>query len=73
MKALSRALKHHMITAGYGDNDSLTMIRQFYVNGHATRDDYAKALRAYQKYVDGIKSNQRDEAATFNSERYRYR
>ena len=48
------------------------MIRQFYVNGHATKDDFAKALQAYQKYVDEIKSVQRDEAAAFDSDEYRY-
>ena len=69
---MSTALKHHMIAAGFGDNKSLKKIRQFYVNGHAAKDDFAKALRAHQKYVDGIKSAQRDEAAAFNNEKYRY-
>ena len=68
----NRALKHHMIAAGCGDNESLMEIREFYVNGHATKDDYTKALRAYQKYVGGIKSAQRDEAAAFDNEKYRY-
>ena len=68
---MSRALKHHMIAAGSGDNDSLKKIREFYMNGHATKDDYAKALRLCQKYVDGIKSAQRDKAAAYKS-RHRY-
>ena len=55
-----RALKHYMIAAGCGHDKSLKEIREFYVNGHATKDDYAKALRAHQKYIDGIKSAQRD-------------
>ena len=67
-----RALKHHMIAAGCGYNDSLKKIREFYVNGHATKDDYAKALRANQKYIDWIKSDQRDEAAASDSDIYRY-
>ena len=53
------------------DKNSLKEIREFYVNGYATKDDYTKALRANQKYVDGIKSDQRDEAAAFDDE-YRY-
>ena len=69
---VSIALKHHMIAVGLGDNDSLKKIREFYVNGHATKDDYAKALRSYQKYVDSIKSDQRDEAAVYDSDDYRY-
>ena len=68
---MSRALKHHMIAAGCGYKNSLKEIREFYVNGYATKDDYTKALRANQKYVDGIKSDQRDEAAAFDDE-YRY-
>ena len=67
---MSIALKHYMIAAGY--DESLKEIREFYMNGHATKDDYAKALRAHQKYVDGIKSDQRDKAAAFNREKYRY-
>ena len=67
---MSIALKHYMIAAGY--DESLKEIREFYINGHATKDDYAKALRAHQKYVDGIKSDQRDKAAAFNREKYRY-
>ena len=65
------ALKHYMIAAGCGNDNSLKKIREFYTNGHATKDDYAKALRSHQKYVDGIKSDQRDEAAAHNS-KYRY-
>ena len=67
-----RALNHHMIAVGFGHSHSLKQIREFYMNGYATKDDYAKALRAYQEYLDGIKSPQRDEAAAFNREKYRY-
>ena len=41
------------------------------MNGHATRDDYAKALRAYQAYLEEIKSDQRNKAAEY-SDRYKY-
>ena len=69
---MSRSLKHHMIAAGFGYDRSLKKIRECYVNGYATKDDYAKALRTNQKYIDGIKSAQRDEAAAFDSDKYRY-
>ena len=69
---MSIALKHYMIAVGLGDNDSLKKIREFYVNGDATKDGYAKALRTNQKYIDGIKSAQRDEAAAFDGDKYRY-
>ena len=67
-----KALKHYMIAAGGGDNESLEVIRSLYTSGHATKDDHAKALRTHQKYIDGIKSVQRDEAAAYDSARYRY-
>ena len=69
---MGRALKHHMIAVERGHDQSLKTIKEFYMNGHATKDDYAKALREYQRYVDGVKSDQRDEAAAFNSGKYRY-
>ena len=69
---MSRSLKHYMIAVGCGHDLSLKKMRELYVNGNASKDDYAKALRAHQKYIDGIKSPERDEAAAFDSERYRY-
>ena len=61
---MNRALKHYMIALECGHNDSLKLIQKLYTNGHATKDDYAKALRAYQAYLAEIKSTQRDKAAS---------
>ena len=41
------------------------------MKGDATKDDYGKALRAYQACLNEIKSPQRDEAAAFDAERYK--
>ena len=60
---MNRALKHYMIAAESGEPHSLKQIQKIYTNGHATKDDYAKALRAYQVYLAEIKSDQRDKAA----------
>ena len=60
-----------MIAAGAGDTDSLKRIQRLYSNGHATKDDYTKALKAYQSYLVEIKSDQRDKAAAFHED-YRY-
>ena len=68
---IDRALKHYMIAAGGGHMSSLDSIRQLYVNGDATKDDYTKALRSRQTYLDEIKSDQRDEAAALN-EQFKY-
>ena len=67
----SRAVKHHMIAAGSGYNDSLEKIKQMFMNGDAMKEDYAKVLRAYQAYLGEIKSPQRDEAAVFD-DRFKY-
>ena len=66
-----RAIKHFMIAAGDGDNDSVKAVQQLYKHGHATKGDYSKALLAYQKYVEEARSEQRDEAAAAN-DRYKY-
>jgi len=66
-----RALKHFMIAASGGADKFLKKIKQLYIIGHATKDDYTKTLHLYQTYLGEIKSKQRDEAAAFN-ERYRY-
>ena len=60
---MKRALKHFMIAAEGGEPHSLKQIQKLYTNGHATKDDYAKALRGYQVYLVEIKSTQRDKAA----------
>jgi len=68
---MNGALKHYMIAAVGGDDISLKKIQKLYTNGHATKDDYAKALRAYQAYLAEIKSTQRDKAAAFD-DGYKY-
>ena len=70
---INRALKHFMIAVECGHENSLKKIQKFYTNGHATKDDYAKALRAYQTYLVEIKSTQRDKAAADNASRGRCR
>jgi len=57
-----------MIAVGSGDDDSLRNIKQLYLDGHVAKDDYAKALRAYQAYLDEIRSDQRDQAAAFRED-----
>ena len=70
MQEIWKALKHLMIAAGCGYTDSLEKIKQMYKDGYATKDDYAKALRAYQANLVEIKSPQRDETTGFD-DRYK--
>jgi TPR repeat protein len=60
---VNRAMKHWMISAAAGDDDSLKAIQQGYLAGHATKDDFEKALRAHKEAKDEMKSGQRDAAA----------
>ena len=68
---VDRASKHWMISTEDGYPDSLVNIKQLYKHGYIAKDDYAKALRSYQAYLEEIKSDQRDQAATIR-QKYRY-
>ena len=68
---MDRALKHRMIAAGVGHNDSLETIKGMFMSGDAMKNDYAKALQAYQANLVEIKSPQRDQAAAFD-DNYKY-
>ena len=58
-----RAVQHWMISTAAGLNESLVEIRKSYQQGHATKDDYQKALLIYQSVVEEMKSDQRKTAA----------
>ena len=66
-----RAIKHYMIAAGGGWNGSVKNIQQLFMDGHASKDDYTKALLAYQAYLEEVRSEQRDKAAAY-SDKYKY-
>ena len=68
---MDRALKHYVIAVEGGDTKSLDAIKILYSKGHASKDDYTKALQLYQVYLGEIKSEQRDQAAAAREE-YRY-
>jgi len=68
---MDRALKHFMIAVRGGYHKPLQMIQELYLNGYVTKEDYTKALQAYQAYLGEIKSDQRDKAAAAD-EQYRY-
>ncbi len=57
-----RAVKHFTIAANLGFHNSLELIRDLHADGHARKEDYTTALRAYQAAVDATKSAERDEA-----------
>ena len=61
--SLDRAMKHFMISAGAGYDESLKAIQEGFVCGHVTKDDFERALRAHTEAKDEMRSDQRDAAA----------
>ena len=59
---MDRAMKHWMISACAGHDKSLKQIRECYLDGDATKDDFEKALRAHKEAKDEMKSDQREAA-----------
>ena len=57
-----RAVKHYIIAANLGFNDSTTVLKEYYKNGHVSKEDFAAALRAHQAAVNATKSPQREAA-----------
>jgi len=58
-----RAMKHFMIAARAGFDESLNVVGQGYKHGILTKDEYASTLRAYQVSVNEMKSEERTKAA----------
>ena len=63
----ARAVKHRMISAKMGCKVSLEMIKKMFMEGDATKEQYAEALRGYQDAVEEMKSHDRDEAKRWNA------
>ena len=57
------AIKHWMIAAKSGEDESLKEVGKGYKVGLVTKDEYTKALRAYQETQSGMKSKERVKAA----------
>jgi tetratricopeptide (TPR) repeat protein len=56
-----RAMKHYIIAAKAGYDDALEVVKQGFLKGYVSKEDYATALRGHQAAVDETKSQQRDE------------
>eukprot|EP00984_Skeletonema_dohrnii_P004987 scaffold1769_cov132-Skeletonema_dohrnii-CCMP3373.AAC.4 len=57
-----RAMKHLIIAAKLGENDSIKVLMDAFRDGLVSKDDLASALRAHQAAVDATKSPQREVA-----------
>ena len=56
------AVQHWMISAKMGYEGSLNNIKTMFMEGHATKAQYAEALRGYGDAVEEMKSPRREEA-----------
>ena len=61
-----RAKKHYIIAANLGYQNSLNGLRQLHADGHASKEEYFNALRAYQAAVDATKSREREEGEAYH-------
>ena len=56
------AVQHWLISAKMGFEQSLNAIKDMFMNGRATKAQYAEALRGHRDAVEEMKSPQREEA-----------
>ena len=52
--------KHFIVASNLGHDDSLQMVKECYMKGLISKDDFAAALRAHQAAVDDTRSEQRE-------------
>ena len=57
-----RAMKHFIVSANMGHNESLDSLKKGFMAGLVSKEDLASALRAHQAAVDATKSPQRETA-----------
>ncbi|KAK1747256.1 hypothetical protein QTG54_002600 [Skeletonema marinoi] len=58
----NRAVKHWIIAANMGHDDSLENLKLVYREGRVSKEDFASALRGHQAAIDAAKSPQREAA-----------
>mmetsp|Transcript_27614 Transcript_27614/g.41451 ORF Transcript_27614/g.41451 Transcript_27614/m.41451 type:complete len:299 (+) Transcript_27614:155-1051(+) len=57
-----RAVKHLIIGANFGHDGSIQKLKESYMDGDVSKEDFAAALRAYQAAMVAMKSPQREAA-----------
>ena len=58
-----RAYKHFILAASAGLKQSLDAVKDGYMDGYVTKDEFANTLRAYHERQKEMKSDARDKAA----------
>ena len=62
---LERAYKHFKLAASAGYKPSLDFLKEGFMKGFITKEEYANTLREYQKSREEMKSDARDKALTY--------
>ena len=57
-----RAVRHFLISAKMGRKESVDKIKSMFMEGVATKEQYAEALKGYQDAAEEMRSHDRDEA-----------
>jgi len=65
-----RAAKHFIIAANLGDEESLQEVKDLFMRGIVSKEEYAAALRAHQAAVDAAKSPEREASAFLKENGY---
>ena len=60
-----RAVKHFIIAANLGYEDSMKMLWKHYSAGNITKEDLESTLRSHKAAIDATKSAQRDAAEAY--------
>ena len=64
-----RAFKHFILAASAGYKPSLDFVKEGYMHGLVTKEEYANTLREHQKSKDETASDARDKALTARNQR----
>ena len=59
---MERAVKHFIIAANIGDDDSMKELWGYYKNGYITKEDLEATLRTHKAAIDEMKSPEREAA-----------
>ena len=62
---VERAVKHWIIATNLGDDESMKRLKEYYKDGHVSKEDFAAALRAHHAAIAATKSPQREAEVKF--------
>ena len=68
-KRSDRAIKHWIIAANMGHDESLELLKKNYASGYVSKDDFAAALRGHHAAVKATKSPEREEEEAVRQKR----